>query len=185
MRVRRWLGVIGAAVLVAGLLAATVAGLGSWRAKLLTKEGAALLSEGRYVSAARALARAVALAPDNARAHFQLGLAYAELGERSAARNHLEEAVRLAPRRAQYEIGLAGLLLDAGRFSEAIPHLRAALALEPQAADIRLLMAETLRRTGDRAGMTQEYRNAMRLAGTSALGALAREQLHGAEAANH
>lgn len=182
MRMHRWLGVIGAAALVAGLLATVSAGLGPWRARLLSKDGAAFLSEGRYASAARTLARAVALAPDDARAHFQLGLAYAELGERAAALGHLEDAVRLSPKRAQYEIGLAGLLLDSGRFPEAIPHLRAALALEPHAADIRLLMAEALRRTGDRAGMSQEYRTAMRLAGASALGALAREQLHDAEA---
>jgi tetratricopeptide (TPR) repeat protein len=183
MRMRRWLGVIGAGALVAALLAVTVAGLGPWRARLLTKDGAALLSQGRYVSAARTLAQAVALAPADAHAHFQLGLAYAELGERAAALGHFEDAVRLAPRRAQYEIGLAGLLLDAGRFPEAIPHLRAALALEPHAADIRLLMAETLRRAGDRAGMSQEYGTALRLAGATALGALAREQLHDAEAA--
>jgi tetratricopeptide (TPR) repeat protein len=180
---RRWLWVVGVGVLVVALLAAVAAGLGPWRARLLTKDGAALLAEGQYVFAARTLAQAVALAPDDARAHFQLGLAYAELGERAAALGHFEDAVRLAPKRAQYEVGLAGLLLDDGRFPQAIPHLRAALALEPHAADIRLLMAETLRRAGDRAGMTQEYRTAMRLAGATALGALAREQLHDAEAA--
>ncbi len=184
MSMRRWLGGIGAGVLVTGLTLAVAAGLGPWRAQLLTKDGAALLSEGHYASAARALAQAVALAPDDARAHFQLGLAYAELGERAAALDHLENAVRLAPRRAQYEIGLAGLLLDSGRFPEAIPHLRAALALQPHAADVRLLMAETLRRTDDRAAMTEEYRTAMRLAGASALGALARQQLHAAESAD-
>lgn len=169
-------------MLVVSLLAVMAAGLGPWRARLLTKDGAALLSEQRYASAARTLAQAVALEPDDACAHFRLGLAYAELGERGAALRHFEDAVRLAPKRPQYEVGLAGLLLDTGRFSDAIPHLRAALALEPHAADLRLLMAETLRQTGDRAGMTREYRSAMRLAGATALGALAREQLHATKA---
>lgn len=184
MRMRRWLSVMGAGTLVVSLLAAAAAGLGPWRVRLLTKEGSVLLSEERYTSAARTLAQAVALDPGDARAHFRLGLAYAELGARGAALRHFEDAVRLAPKRSRYEVGLAGLLLDAGRFVEASSHLRAALALEPHAADLRLLMAETLRRTGDRAGMTREYRTAMRLAGATALGALVREQLHAAKAAD-
>ena len=136
MTLRRWMSVIGAGTLLVSLLAVTAVGLGPWRARLLMKHGAALLSEERYASAARTLGLAVALEPDDARAHFRLGLAYAELGERDAALRHLQDAVRLAPKRPQYEVGLAGLLLDTGRFSEAIPHLRAALALEPHAADL-------------------------------------------------
>jgi Flp pilus assembly protein TadD len=177
------MSVIGVGTLLVSVLAVMAVGLGPWRARLLMKHGAALLSEERYASAARTLALAVALEPDDAGAHFRLGLAYAELGERAAALRHLEDAVRLAPERPQYEVGLAGLLLDTGRFSEAIPHLRAALALEPHAADLGTLMADP-QQTGDRAGMTREYRTAMRLAGATALGALVHEQLHAEKAAN-
>jgi len=179
---RGWVGGIAVATLVIALVVVIAVELGPGRAWLLTSDGAALLSEGRYAPAARALTQAVALAPDDARAHFQLGLAYDELGEHAAALGQVEDAVRLAPRRARYEVGLAGLLLDAARAPEALPHLRAALALEPRAADVRLLMAEALRRTGDRAGMTREYRAAVRLAGVTALGVLARVQLRAAEA---
>jgi Flp pilus assembly protein TadD len=180
MRSNRWLGRIGVGGLVVAVVTALALGIGEWRARGLVEAGATLVSDEEYLSAARQLARAVAAAPRDARAHYYLGLAYAGLGQDRAALSHARDAVRLAPREPQYEAGLATLLLDAGRVPEAVAHLQRAVAMEPRSADIRLLLADTLRRAGDVDGMEREYRIAMHLARGSALGAVAREQLKAA-----
>lgn len=180
MRKSPWLGWIVGAGVLAATVTALAGGVGEWRARGLVEDGATLVSDENYLAAARQLARAVAAAPRDARAHYYLGLAYAGLGENTAALSHAEDAVRLAPREPQYEAGLARLLLDAGHVQEAITHLRRAVDLTPRSAGLRLLLADTLRRAGDNDGMERQYRIAMRLARGSALGEVAREQLKAA-----
>lgn len=176
-----WLNRIMAAGALAAAVLALAAGVSAWRAHGLVEAGASLVMDGQYLPAARELARAVVAAPRDARAHYFLGLAYAGLGQDAAALSHAREAVRLAPREPAYEAGVATVLLDAGRVPEAVPHLRRAAEMEPRSADIRLLLADTLRRTGDVEGMERQYRIAMHLARGSALGAVAREQLKAAQ----
>jgi Flp pilus assembly protein TadD len=180
MRLNRWAGRILVGAVVTAALAALLGVPTRWRARGLVETGATLVSNEQYLPAARQLARAVATAPRDARAHYYLGLAYAGLGQDAAALSHAEVAVRLAPEDPEYEAGLAALFLDAGRTPEAIAHLRRAAAIEPRSADIRLLLADALRRAGDPVGMEREYRIAMRLARGRALGALAHEQLKAA-----
>ncbi len=178
----RWLGWTATGVLLGALLISLTGGIVHWRTRRLVDDGAALVSEGRYVPAARSLLEAVSTTPGDARAHYYLGLAYAGLGQETAALRHTEDAVRLSPSEPEYETGLAMILLDAGRDREALAHLHHAADLRPGACDIRLLLADALRRAGDRDEMVHEYRVAVRLGGGSALGALAREQLKAAMA---
>lgn len=185
MDTHRWLGRIAAGTLLAAAVVVLASGVGHWRTRVLVDQGATLISEDQYAPAARTLLRAVAFAPGDARAHYYLGLAYAGLAQGSAALSHAEEAVRLAPDQPEYEVGLAGLLLDAGRVPEALERLQQVVQVQPRAADVRLLLADALRRSGDREGMTREYRKAIHLGGGSALGALAREQLRAALAAGN
>ncbi|HWP75671.1 MAG TPA: tetratricopeptide repeat protein [Methylomirabilota bacterium] len=175
-----WIGRLAMGGVLAAALAALASGPAWWRAHGLVESGATLVSDGEYLPAVRQLVQAVAAAPQDARAHYYLGLAYAGLGQDAAALSHAEDAVRLAPRDARYETGLATLFLDAGRTPEAIAHLRRAVDMKPTSPDIRLLLADALRRAGDTVGMEREYRIAMRLAGGDTLGALAREQLRAA-----
>jgi tetratricopeptide (TPR) repeat protein len=97
MHVRRSLLWVALAVgTVAGAMALAL-GLGCWDGYSLDEQGRALVADRQYVSAARILARAVAQAPGDARAHYYLGLAYAGIGLCGAAWFHFDEAVRLAP----------------------------------------------------------------------------------------
>ena len=97
MHVRRslWWGALALGT-AAGAIALALA-LGRWDAYSLDEQGRALVADRQYVSAARILARAVAEAPGDARAHYYLGLAYAGIGLCGAAWFHFDEAVRLAP----------------------------------------------------------------------------------------
>jgi Flp pilus assembly protein TadD len=181
MHRRPWLARILAGAALVATAVALALGVSAWRARGLVDAGASLVLDGEFLPAARQLTRAVVAAPRDARAHYYLGLAYAELGQDAAAISHARDAVRLAPHEPQYEAGLATVLLDAGRVPDAIVHLRRAAELEPGSADIRLLLADTLRRVGDVQGMEEQYRIAMQLARGSALGAIAREHLKAAQ----
>jgi tetratricopeptide (TPR) repeat protein len=91
---------------LAGALGLALA-LGQWHVRSLDEQGGALVAAGQYLAAVRVLLEAVAEAPGDARAHYDLGLAYAGIGLCGAAWLHLEEAVRLAPayRRVRRSLG--------------------------------------------------------------------------------
>ena len=99
----RWVAV-GLATL-AGVIVLAVA-LGQWHAYSLDEQGRALVAEGDFLPAVRVLLHAVAQAPDDARAHYYLGLAYAGIGLCGAAWIHFEEAARLAPGYGRLRAGL-------------------------------------------------------------------------------
>jgi Flp pilus assembly protein TadD len=82
---------------MAAALTALLLAVGRWPIDSLAEQGRALVAEGQYTPAVRMLSRAVAEAPDDAGAHYYLGLAYAGLGLCGAASLHLGEAMRLAP----------------------------------------------------------------------------------------
>ncbi|HUP22084.1 MAG TPA: tetratricopeptide repeat protein [Thermoanaerobaculia bacterium] len=75
--------------------------------------GMVRMKQGRFEEARDALVRAVAAEPDSPKGHYQLGLAYARLGDADASRRHLDayrEATAAIERRAQARVGtsLAG-----------------------------------------------------------------------------
>jgi tetratricopeptide (TPR) repeat protein len=178
-RALRWIALAALAAL--GLVALAVGGQ-QWRLHQRVQEGRRLVEGEAYLPAARALLRAVAMAPDDGQAHYYLGLAYAGMGRPGAALNEVEEAVQLRPAESRYRVGLAGLLLDQGRPTEARAELERVTRSSPGAADVRLLLAEALRQSGDRPAMEREYREVIRQAGHSALGELARYELQAATA---
>lgn len=109
MHMRRSLGwvVVGAGTLAGVVALASV--LGHWHMRSLDEHGRALVAEKEYLPAIRVLSGVVAEAPGDARAHYDLGRAYAGVGLCGAASIHLEEAARLAPeyRRLRAGPGLA------------------------------------------------------------------------------
>src|SRR5262249_30018071 len=89
-----WVALVVGTMAGAALLAL---GLGQWHVHSLAEQGKALVAEGQYLPAVRVLSEVVAEAPDKARAHYYLGLAYAGIGLCGAASIHLDEAMRLVP----------------------------------------------------------------------------------------
>jgi tetratricopeptide (TPR) repeat protein len=79
--------------------------------------GLVRMKQQRYAEARDAFERAVRAAPDSSKAHYQLSLAYARLGDEARSRQHLESY-----RRAQNEI------------EERLARLRSETGLAPSAA---------------------------------------------------
>jgi protein O-GlcNAc transferase len=116
--------------------------------------GAIALQSERLVDAVDALSRSVALAPDNAACHSNLGEAYRRLGRPEDAMNALVRAMSLRPDMAEptYNFGL--LLEQLGETAGAIACFERAAELKPSAADIRRRLEDARHRfdIGDYAG---------------------------------
>lgn len=74
----------------------------------------------------------VAKAPDNARAHYNLGLAFSAAGRLPDALAHYERALALRPDYAEAHCNLGLVLLETSRPQEAIPHLELAVQAAPE-----------------------------------------------------
>jgi len=91
----------------------------------------ALLVLDRPREAVGTAGRLVALVPDSADAHYQLGIASLMDGDRGSAERELRRVLELAPRHVRAMNDLAVLLRDEKRLAEAAELLRRALAIDP------------------------------------------------------
>ncbi|MBX3745947.1 MAG: tetratricopeptide repeat protein [Verrucomicrobiae bacterium] len=92
----------------------------------------ALLCQQHWTEALPPLERAIALKPDFAQAHANLGLAHARLGNTPSAIRAYREALRHRPADAATHAALAEQLALTGDASAARNHARQALALQPE-----------------------------------------------------
>jgi tetratricopeptide (TPR) repeat protein len=90
-----------------------------------------LLCQQRWADAARVLEQAIALKPDLAPAHANLGLARSRQGDTAGAIRSYREALRCSPGDAGAHAALADELARAGERAEALRHAEQALELEP------------------------------------------------------
>jgi tetratricopeptide (TPR) repeat protein len=119
-------------------------------------------SRRRFIESARYFQVAVALRPDAAIAHNNLGLALANTAEwRKEALVSLLEAKRLDPNAPQVRKNLALLLEAHGDHIGVVEHLRFALQSEPNSATLHVMLARNLEalQMGDEA--LAEYRRAV------------------------
>lgn len=86
---------------------------------------------GETAKAADALDRALGIAPDNAAAHFNMGLLRAELNDMNAAESHLREALKTDPRMGAAAYNLC-IILSKDRPDEALRFCRQAVDSRPQ-----------------------------------------------------
>ncbi|MFH1844276.1 MAG: tetratricopeptide repeat protein [bacterium] len=114
-----------------------------------------------YGSATATLARAAALAPDDARIPFQRGLVELRAGRATTAVDHFQQAVTLDPGAAANHLNLGIARYQAGQLEAAIPPFRQAVALRPELATARLLLAQVLAATGSLPEAEDEYRTVL------------------------
>src|SRR3990167_5743644 len=87
------------------------------------------------VGAIASLRQAIILNPDNALAHYNLGMALHARKQPDEAIQAFQEAVRLAPLQLQARIALSDALFSAGRLDEAAACYQKVLAIRPDYAD--------------------------------------------------
>ncbi len=99
------------------------------------ERGIHLGAEELFVEAAQAFRRAIALEPDNADFHYNLGLALANQKNYVEAEQVFRRAIELFPENHLYIYNLALTLSKQGRLQEAEQLLRLAIQLAPQKAE--------------------------------------------------
>ncbi len=99
--------------------------------------GAYELERGVPALAVRDFRESIALDPDYARAHTNLGIALARSGQGPAARAEYDAALRLDPKSTRALYNRAQLALESGDRDQAIADYRQLLALDPTDAEAR------------------------------------------------
>ncbi len=133
------------------------------------RELAALLrSEGRFADAILAGRAAVDLAPRDALAHNNLGLAYLSDRNLELAHTCFERASTLDPALAAAHLNSGIALQLLSRDDEATAHFRQAIALDPQLGDAQVKLGELLWMRGDFGEARASFAHAAESATTSA-----------------
>ncbi len=91
--------------------------------------------------AIRVYRQVLALEPEHAAAHINLGTLYYNRQEFGAAENHYRAAVKADPRYALAYFDLGNVLDETGRFKEAVAAYKAAIQLAPTYADAHYNLA--------------------------------------------
>lgn len=94
-----------------------------------------------FDAAVEAYRRAVALEPDFADAHCNLGTLFYNRGDRDRARRHYEDALAAHAGHLEAHFNLANLLEEEGRREAALRHYKATLATDPLFPDAHLNLA--------------------------------------------
>lgn len=92
-------------------------------------QGGLYATYGNFQAAVNAFATALNLDPENAEAHFGLGLALGEMGDYANAMSSIDRAISLKPDEGRYYYGRGWILLLSGRSEEARPELMKAADL--------------------------------------------------------
>jgi tetratricopeptide (TPR) repeat protein len=135
---------------------------------LLQDAAALYLQAGRTDDARLFMERALALAPESAMAHYNLGTIFADQGQSTEARAQFERAVTLSPDLVDAQYALGTLLFRERRFDEAIAHLRRALDLNPLLAEAHNNLGSVYHAAGNVNEALAEYRQALKIAPRSA-----------------
>ena len=100
---------------------------------------------------------------NNARAHANLGVALARLGQRGRAIVEYREALRIEPRYSEAHNNLGLALADEGQTHEALAHYQEAVRLNPAYANAHTNLANALDESGRSDEAIGHYRDAIRL----------------------
>lgn len=135
---------------------------------LLMKKGLSLAARGDLRQAIHCFQEAVAHAPANDQAHFNLGLALKQTGDYHAAIRAYEAAARFAPNDAAIYFNWGNALMAAGDVQAAIDRYRTAARLRPEAPDYVTNLAAGLQEAGDIVSAVTHFQTALSLEPQSA-----------------
>lgn len=115
-----------------------------------------------YADAERLWSETLAKNPAAWVAHFNLGLALADKGDRTGAVAHYREALRLNPDYVEAHNNLGNAISRAGHQTEAIAHFEAARRLKPGLAATHNNLGVAYARQGNLAAAAASFREALR-----------------------
>jgi tetratricopeptide (TPR) repeat protein len=126
--------------------------------------GEVLSNEGKAAEAADQYRIALRIAPQYAKAHYDLANRLVELGDTTEATEEYEEALKIDPGLRQAHINLGIILQDSGRNAEAVDHFQEAVKLDPEDPKAHLSLGVGLREAGRLDEAEEEYQQAAELA---------------------
>lgn len=119
--------------------------------------------QGRYHEALVEYEQVLALLPNSARTHNDLGNLLSDLGRKPEALGHYQMAIQLAPRMTETYNNMAVTLAELGRYPEAVAAHAKAMELAPTKARPYYLTGRTYWRQGQSAEATRYFRQALEL----------------------
>jgi len=125
--------------------------------------GIAELRRANHRGGAELLQRSIAIAPDSASTHNNLGIALSALGKKGEAIDSFRRAVTLDPNLADAHANLGRMLQDQNRLDEAVASLRLAAALKPDDATVIGKLGTALHAQGQLGEAADSFRRALAL----------------------
>jgi tetratricopeptide (TPR) repeat protein len=122
-----------------------------------------LAEKGRFDESIAEWNRALAISPDDAKAHNNLGRALAGKGDFEQAIVHWQKALEIDPRYWEAHNNLAVALVGKGSVNEAIAHLRQILEANPNYAEVHGNLGRALALKGKPDEAIAEWRKAIEL----------------------
>ena len=107
--------------------------------------------------------KAVEMVPEDALAHYELGMAAARLGDPGEAIPHYERAIALAPDYGQAHYGFGVVLVERNDLSRARRYLERALELEPEHVEARFNLGLLNLRTANLTSAVSDFRQVIAL----------------------
>ena len=125
--------------------------------------GAVYSATGRTADAVMANQKAVALVPNDAEAHYNLGITLKDLGRLEDAETSYRQAIAIKPDFAEAHSNFGNMLRDLGRLEDAETSYRQAIALKPDFAEAHSNLGNALKDLGRLEDAEASYRQAIAL----------------------
>ena len=125
--------------------------------------GQELIRMERPAEAVPLLQKAVNASPGYAPAHFNLGVAFNQAGQKEPALDEFAAAIKLQPDYFEAHAAMGLTLLETGRPIGAVEHFREAVRIRPNLVGAHINLGNALVQAGNRAEAIKEYQEALRL----------------------
>ncbi len=122
-----------------------------------------LVKSGQPAAAIPLLAKAITASSADPEGHFELGVAFNDLGDKPSALEQFAAAARLRPGYFEAESSLALALQETGKTADALEHFREAVRLEPTSAKAHDNLGVALAHIGKAEEAIGQYEESLRL----------------------